>query len=169
MDGQIIQHDHVAWPQGRAQHLVKVGGEYGPVHGSVHAQERPEAVGGEGGNERHVRAAVQGHGLVQAAARRGAAAAAAIGQIRAGFVHEYQTRHIFLRKGFQRQPAQAHDAGRVAFGGVDAFFLRPQPRASVARQVVLRLRAGPPTAANSVRSSSSVASGWATKQARSCA
>ena len=109
------------------------------------------------------------YGRAPAGRRLDAAVAAAMGQVRAGFVHKDQTRHIFLRKGFQKQPAQAHDVGRIAFGGVDALFLRPHPRASVARQVVVRLRAGPPTAANSVRSSSSVASGWATKQARSCA
>ena len=45
MDGQISQYDHVAWSRGRAQHLVKVGDEYDPVHGFVHAQERPEPVG----------------------------------------------------------------------------------------------------------------------------
>ena len=68
---------------------------------------------------------MQGHRLVQVAARRGAAVAATIGQIRAGFVHQDQTRHIFLRKSFQKQLAQAYGAGRVAFGGVDAFFAPP--------------------------------------------
>lgn len=100
MNRQIIQRDHVARPQGGAGYLVKAGGEHRAVHGPVYAQQCPEAVRGEGGDEHHVGTAVQGHRLIQAAVRRGAAVAA-IGQIHAGSVHENQASDVFLGKGLQ--------------------------------------------------------------------
>ena len=114
---------------------------------------------GEGGDARHVGTAVQRYRLVQAAARRGAAVAAAIGQFRTGFIHEDHARHIFLGKGLQEQAAQAYDAGRITFSGVGAFFASPAQALGGPPSRRAAQGRPSPTAARSVRSSSSVASG----------
>lgn len=96
---------------------------------------------------------------------RGAAVLAAVGQVGARFIDKDEMRTVFLGQGLEKRLPQGYDPFAVAFGGVDAFFLRPQPSCSTARQVLVRLSAGPPRAANSVRNSSNVASGCCTRQA----
>ena len=120
--------------------MVEGSGEDRPVDGPIHAQQRPEPVGGERGNERHVWPAVRRYSLVQALAVGRAAVAAAIGQGGAGFVHEYQARKIFFRNSFHQQAPQCYDAFGAAFGGADAFFAFPaqlfhgQPHARAAQR-----------------------------------
>ena len=145
MHRQIIEHHHVARPQGGAEYLVHVGRERVPVDDLIHAQQRPEAVGGQRGDERHVRAAPQRHGLVQPSAGRGTAVAAAVGQGGARLVYEYETSDIFFLNGFHKQATQFYPAFGVALGGVDAF-LRPQPRRSTACHPAVRCNDGPPAA-----------------------
>ena len=119
----------------------------------------PPPTRGKGGDERPVRAAVQRRGLVHAPALGRAAVAPAIGQVGAGFVHEHEARPIFRLHGLHKRAAQLYDPPGGVFGGVDAFFWRPQPTLSTARHTAVRLRAGPPAAAKAARTSSSVASG----------
>ena len=49
--GEVVEHQHVAWPQLGRQHLLDVGGEDDPVHRSVEDQRRDEAFGGQAGDE----------------------------------------------------------------------------------------------------------------------
>ena len=85
-----------------AEYLVEVGGKHVAVDGPVHAHQRPEAVGGKRGDERHVRASVQRHGLVQAPAGRHPAVAAAVGQVGARLIHEHETSNIFCLHGLHK-------------------------------------------------------------------
>ena len=89
--------------------------------------------------------------------------------LKAHFVHEHEARPIFRLHGLPKRAAQSYDPFGVAFGGVNAFFLRPQPRLSTARRSAGRLRAGPPAATKAARTSSSVASGCWPRQTSNCA
>ena len=119
---------------------------------------------GSGRRERHVRAAVQRHGLVQAMAGGGPPVTAAVRQVRARLVDEHETAKFFFLNGFHKQAAQGYDAFGVALGGMDAFF-RPRPRRSTACHTAVRCNAGPPVAARACPISVSVASGCAVRLA----
>ena len=56
-----------------------------------------------------------------------AAVAAATGQVGIGLDDEHETNKIFLRHIFYERAPQGDDARRVAFGGMNALFLRSQP------------------------------------------
>ena len=85
----------------------------------------PSLSRGQGGDERHVRAVVQGHGLVHPLAGRGPAVAAAIGQVSARLGHEHETNNIFSLNIFYEQAAQRYGALGVTLGSIDAFFAPP--------------------------------------------
>jgi hypothetical protein len=68
---------------------------------------------------------VQGHRLLQPLPARGAAVAAAVGQIRAGFIDKDEARNIRSGQGFHKFFPQGHDPLRVALSGVHAFFAAP--------------------------------------------
>ena len=167
MHRQVIEDHHIARPQGGPEDLVQVGRKYVPIDGPVHTQQGPEAVGGQRSDERHVWAAVQRHGLVQPLTARGTPVAATIGQVRTRLIHKHKTSNVFLLNLFEKQTPQGDYAFRVAFGGMDAFFLRPQSRRSTACHTAVRCNDGPPAATRAWPSSTSVASGCAPRQASS--
>ena len=153
-----------------AEYLVEVGGKHVAVDGPVHAHQRSEAVGGEHGDERPVRAAVQGRGLMRTLSAFGAGVVPAISRVRTRLVHELETGDVLGLQGFEKgRPQGPHPLG-VACRGVDPLFFRCQLTACTARPIVAGLTAGPPSAATHTRNSSRVASGcWrrqATKSAR---
>ena len=113
MGRQVVEYDHVAGYQRGAEHLVEVGSKDVAVDGSVPAQQRPEAVGGKLGDERHVRAAPQRHGLVQPSTDWSTTVAAAVGQVGARLVYEHETSDVFFLNGFYKQATQFY----YAFGG----------------------------------------------------
>ena len=58
------------------------------------------------------------------------------------FVDEHETSNIFFLNSFHKQATQFYHA----FGGADAFFLRPQPRRVTACHTAVRCNDGPPAA-----------------------
>ena len=93
MGRQVVEHDHVAGHQRRAEHLLEVGGKHVAVDGPAH---------GHGRYQRHVRPAVQGRGLVGTLPAFGAGIAAAVGQVGTGLVHELDTGEIFALHRFEK-------------------------------------------------------------------
>ena len=122
MGRKVVGHHHVARPQGGVEHLVELGGEHVAVDGPAHAQQRPEAVGGERGDKHHVRAAVQGRGLVGPLFVFGAGVTTALREVSACFVHKLEvgeTSGLHRRnEGYSQTP---YPLG-VALGGVVALF-----------------------------------------------
>ena len=162
---QVIQHDHVAGCQGGPQHLVQVHGKGCRIGGPVQFHDRLDALSHEGGNHRHVGSAAQRHGLVHAPLARGAAAAAGVGQVDAGSVHEFEPGHVLARQRFGEGAAQLLHLLGITPGGVNTLFLRRKSSAWQACQTVVRPATGPPLAVSSARNSSSVASGCRATQA----
>ena len=94
MGRQVVEYDHVARHQRRAEHLVQVGGKHVPVDDPTHGHRRVQTRWGQGGHQRHVRHAVPGRSLVGSLPAFGAGVAPAIGQVRARLVHELETSDI---------------------------------------------------------------------------
>ena len=86
--------------RGRAPGLGKrqIRRRYGPVH----AHQRSKTVGSKRGDERHVRPAVQGRGLVDPLPAFGAGVAPAMGQVGARLVHEPETGDVLGLQGFKK-------------------------------------------------------------------
>ena len=162
---QVVEHHHGARSQSGTEHLVEISSKHIAVGGSVEAKQSPEPAWGQGGNERLVRAAVQRHSSVQALAGRGLDVTAAVLQVSARLVHEHKTGNICFLNSFHKQAAQGYNTLGIAFGGVDTFSLRSQPRRSTAYHTAARCSKGPPAATRAWTVSANVASGCAARQA----
>ena len=112
---------------------------------------------------------MQGRGLAGTPPAFGAGVAAAVGQVGARLVHEFETGEILGLHRFDKGRPQGPHPFSVALGGVDTLFFRRQSSAATARPSMARLTAGPPTAASQMPNSSSVASGCCRTQAPNCA
>ena len=106
MGRQVVEHDHVAGLQSGAQHLAQVSGKNSAVNGPAPGHGRLQPGWGQGRHERHVEPAVQGRELVDPLPALGAGVAPVIGQVGAGFIHEFEPGEIFRLQRFDKGPPQ---------------------------------------------------------------
>jgi hypothetical protein len=122
---QVVEHDHVARPQGRPKYLVEVHGEDRTRDGPVDAEERAQACGGKRGNVRYVRPVVQRRGLGQSLPTAGTPVAPTISQVGTCLIDKNEARTICYLNSFHKRLPQSDDARCRALSGRHAIFFAP--------------------------------------------
>ncbi len=122
VDGEVIEHDHVAGPQRRHEHLVEVGQKAGVVDRPIKHGGRGEAVRAERGDHR-VRLPVSAGGVIVQpyAAGTPSGAAEQIGGD-ATLVKKDVLPHITERQPVPPASARRGDVRASLLFGVDRFF-----------------------------------------------
>ena len=122
VDAQIIEHDHLPWPQRRPELLRDVPGEGLGIHRPLDQPGHVQAVGGERRHQRGVLAVVARHRAGRSPVVRRPAVEARQGDVRAAFVDEDELLGVELG---DRLPARPPAPPRHARWLPVTFFMRP--------------------------------------------
>ena len=122
MDGEIVEHDDIAWPERRCQHLLYVGAKAGGVDRPIEHGRRSDPLGPEGGHDR-VRLPMAARRVI---AQPHTAETAAVSTQQIGRDAAFIDKDVLPRLA-QRQPVApaapfSRDVGSPLFVGVYRFF-----------------------------------------------
>ena len=122
VDGEVVEHDDIAAPEGGGQHLLHVGQKAGVVDGPIEHGRRGEAGGPQRGNDR-VRFPMTAGGVIgQAhAAATAPVAAQQVGRD-AAFIEKDVVPGVAQRQPVAPPAPLSDDVGAALFVGVYRFF-----------------------------------------------
>ena len=119
---EVVEHDDVAAPQGRGEHVPDVDPEGFAIHGPVEHPGRGQPREPEAGDEGHGLPMAKGHAVPAALADRRPAIKARHLGVDACLIEEDEAMRIDEGLGCPPQPAAGRDVGPVLLGRAQGFF-----------------------------------------------